>query len=48
MWPWKRKTESRSLTIDDFLALAGIPNTGSGEHVSPSTAESLPAVMNAV
>lgn len=48
MWPWKRKTENRSMTIDEFLALAGIPNTGSGEHVSPSNAETLPAVLNAV
>ncbi|MGH1476836.1 phage portal protein [Yersinia proxima] len=48
MWPFKRKTESRSMTIDEFMALAGIPNTGAGEHVSAATAESLPAVMNAV
>lgn len=49
MWPFnRRKTEQRSMTIDEFLAMAGIPNTGSGEYVSPGTAESLPAVMNAV
>lgn len=48
MWPFKRKTESRSMTIDEFMQLAGIPNTGSGEYVSAGTAESLPAVMNAV
>jgi|SRR5476649_875939 len=49
MWPFKRKKdEARSMTVDDFLAMAGIPNTGSGEYVSPSTAEALPAVLNAV
>jgi HK97 family phage portal protein len=49
MWPFKRKkSEARSMTIDDFLSMAGIPNTGSGEYVSPSTAEALPAVLNAV
>ncbi|MGP9437420.1 phage portal protein [Ewingella sp. AOP8-B2-18] len=48
MWPFKRKDEQRSMTIDDFMALAEFPNTGSGEHVSPTTAESLPAVLNAV
>jgi len=48
MWPWKRKTEDRSMTIDEFLAMAGIPNTGSGEHVSSGNAETLPAVLNAV
>lgn len=48
MWPFKRKAEARSLAIDEFMRLAGIPNTGSGEYVSASTAESLPAVMNAV
>ena len=31
-----------------FWALSGVPNTGSGEYVSAGTAESLPAVMNAV
>ncbi|EFC0430220.1 phage portal protein, partial [Escherichia coli] len=36
------------MSIDDFLALSGVPNTGSGEYVSAGTAESLPAVMNAV
>lgn len=48
MWPFKRKTESRSMTVDEFLALAGIPNTGAGEYVSAGTAETLPAVLNAV
>lgn len=48
MWPFRRKDESRSLTIDDLLSLAGVPNSASGEYVSPTTAESLPAVMNAV
>ncbi|MCU5776335.1 phage portal protein [Erwiniaceae bacterium BAC15a-03b] len=48
MWPFRKKNEQRSMTIDDFLAMAGIPNTGSGEYVSSGTAESLPAVMNAV
>lgn len=48
MWPFRKKDEQRSMTIDDFLAMAGIPNTGSGEYVSAGTAESLPAVMNAV
>ena len=51
IWPFSRKSdqsEQRSMTIDEFLAMAGIPNTGSGEYVSAGTAESLPAVMNAV
>ncbi|MDE1486739.1 phage portal protein [Xenorhabdus bovienii] len=49
MWPFTRKApETRSMSIDEFFSLAGISNTKSGEHVSPSTAESLPAVMNAV
>jgi len=49
MWPFSRKKEEqRSMTIDDFMRLAGIPNTGAGEYVSSGTAESLPAVMNAV
>lgn len=49
MWPFSRKKEEqRSMTIDDFMRLAGIPNTGSGEYVSAGTAESLPAVMNAI
>jgi HK97 family phage portal protein len=51
MWPFRRKQapqEQRSLTIDDFLAMAGVSNTGAGEYVSAGTAESLPAVMNAV
>ncbi|MCX1528742.1 phage portal protein, partial [Escherichia coli] len=48
-WPFSRKkSEQRNLSIDDFLALSGVPNTGSGEYVSAGTAESLPAVMNAV
>jgi hypothetical protein len=25
------------MTIDEFLAMAGIPNTGSGEYVSAGT-----------
>ena len=48
IWPFGRKSEQRSMTIDEFMAMAGVPNTGSGEFVSPGTAESLPAVMNAV
>ncbi|AKE12889.1 HK97 family phage portal protein [Serratia liquefaciens] len=48
MWPWKRKTENRSMSIDELLSVLGIPNTKSGEYVSPSTAEGLPAVLNAV
>lgn len=48
MWPFRRKSESRSTTLDEFLSLAGVPNSASGEYVSPTTAESLPAVMNAV
>ena len=51
IWPFGRKSEpseQRSMTIDEWLAMAGIPNTGSGEYVSAGTAESLPAVMNAV
>lgn len=48
MWPFRKKDEQRGMTFDDFLAMAGIPNTGSGEYVSSGTAESLPAVMNAV
>ncbi|PHM38425.1 phage portal protein [Xenorhabdus mauleonii] len=49
MWPFTRKTpETRSMGIDEFLSLAGMANTKSGEHVSSSTAEGLPAVMNAV
>ncbi|MBU9823913.1 phage portal protein [Rahnella perminowiae] len=48
IWPFARKSEQRSMTIDEFMAMAGIPNTGSGEYVSAGTAESLPAVMNAV
>lgn len=43
---FKRKTEQRHLTIDDVMAVAS--NTGAGEFVSPSTAEALPAVLNAV
>ncbi|MDF3803611.1 hypothetical protein P3S64_25265, partial [Enterobacter hormaechei] len=37
IWPFGRKSEpseQRSMTIDEWLAMAGIPNTGSGEHVS--------------
>ncbi|MDK9420833.1 phage portal protein [Pectobacterium carotovorum] len=49
MWPFnRRKAEQRSMTIDELMAWAGVPNTGSGEFVSAGTAESLPAVMNAV
>jgi HK97 family phage portal protein len=48
IWPFTRKSEQRSMTIDEFMAMAGIPNTGSGEYVSAGTAESLPAVMNAI
>lgn len=49
MWPFRRKQpENRSMTIDQLLSLAGVPNTKSGEYVSPSVAEGLPAVMNAV
>lgn len=48
LWPFSRKAEQRSMAIDEWLAMAGIPNTGSGEYVSAGTAESLPAVMNAV
>ena len=36
------------MTLDEFMALAGTSNTGAGEYVSSGTAESLPAVMNAV
>ncbi|MBF0786099.1 phage portal protein [Muribacter muris] len=46
---FKRKSnETRSLTIDDVLAVMGASNTGAGEFVSPQTAEALPAVLNAV
>ncbi|WP_086956594.1 phage portal protein, partial [Xenorhabdus innexi] len=49
MWPFTRKSpETRSMTLEEFFSLAGMANTKSGEHVSPSTAEGLPAVMNAV
>ncbi|MBE8614869.1 phage portal protein, partial [Morganella morganii] len=49
MWPFRRKQpENRSMTIDELLSLTGVPNTKSGEYVSPSVAEGLPAVMNAV
>ncbi|HGJ5857248.1 phage portal protein [Arsenophonus nasoniae] len=49
MWPFRhKKAEERSLSIDEFLSLAGIPNSRSGEYVSPITAEGLPAVINAV
>ncbi|HDR1911042.1 TPA: phage portal protein, partial [Pasteurella multocida] len=49
MWPFKKKTEQRnSLTIEELLSYMGVANTGAGEFVSPTTAESLPAVMNAV
>ncbi|HGJ5863648.1 phage portal protein [Arsenophonus nasoniae] len=49
MWPFRhKKAEERSFSIDEFLSLAGIPNSRSGEYVSPITAEGLPAVINAV
>uniref|UniRef100_A0A3B0MBB8 Phage portal protein n=1 Tax=Arsenophonus endosymbiont of Trialeurodes vaporariorum TaxID=235567 RepID=A0A3B0MBB8_9GAMM len=49
MWLFSHKqAEERSLSIDEFLSLAGIPNSRSGEYVSPITAEGLPAVINAV
>ncbi|WP_171763998.1 phage portal protein [Shigella flexneri] len=48
MWPFRRKKEQRSMTLDEFMALAGTSNMGAGEYVSSGTAESLPAVMNAV
>lgn len=45
---FKKKSETRSLTIDDLIANMGVANTGAGEYVSPYNAESLPAVLNAV
>lgn len=48
LWPFGKREESRSMTIDDALALLSAGNTNSGEVVNASTAESLPAVMNAV
>ncbi|EJS85402.1 Portal protein (GP3), partial [Pasteurella multocida subsp. multocida str. Anand1_buffalo] len=49
MWPFKKKTEQRnSLIIEELLSYMGVANTGAGEFVTPTTAESLPAVMNAV
>ncbi|PVX33026.1 HK97 family phage portal protein [Pasteurella langaaensis DSM 22999] len=49
MWLFgKKKQEQRSYTIDEFFSYMGLNNTGSGEFVSPQTAEALPAVMNAV
>ena len=48
MWPFKRKPEQRSISIDEFLSYMGTSNTGAGEFVSPHTAEALPAVLNAV
>ncbi|HDL5186381.1 TPA: phage portal protein [Mannheimia haemolytica] len=45
---FKKKPETRSLTIDDLIANMGAANTGAGEYVSPHNAESLPAVLNAV
>lgn len=45
---FKKKPETRSLTVDDMLGIIGATNTGSGEYVSPTTAEALPAVLNAV
>ena len=50
MWnPFRRKEQrSEPTTIEEFLSYMGVNNTGAGEFVSPQTAESLPAVMNAV
>lgn len=45
---FKKKPETRSLTIDDLIANMGAANTGAGEYVSPYNAETLPAVLNAV
>ncbi|SUB33562.1 Uncharacterised protein [[Pasteurella] mairii] len=45
---FKKKSENRSMTIDQFLSYMGAANTGAGEYVSPQTAEALPAVLNAV
>lgn len=45
---FKKKSEARSLTIDDLIANMGAANTGAGEYVSPYNAETLPAVLNAV
>ncbi|MCK3655954.1 phage portal protein [Pasteurellaceae bacterium Macca] len=45
---FKKKAETRSLTIEDVFAAMGASNTGAGEFVSPYTAEALPAVLNAV
>ena len=50
MWnPFRRKEQrSEPTTIEELLSYMGVNNTGAGEFVSPQTAESLPAVMNAV
>ena len=50
MWnPFRRKEQrSEPTTIEELLSYIGVNNTGAGEFVSPQTAESLPAVMNAV
>lgn len=49
MWLFNRKkTEQRSMTVDELISYLGLPNTNSGEYVSPNSAEALPAVMNAV
>lgn len=45
---FKKKSENRSLSVDDVLGIIGAANTGAGEYVSPQTAEALPAVLNAV
>lgn len=45
---FKKKPETRALSVDDVLGLIGAANTGAGEYVSPQTAEALPAVLNAV
>ncbi|EFC1954651.1 TPA: phage portal protein [Escherichia coli] len=47
-WPFGKRDESRSLSPDEVIAMMGGSNTASGEAVNASTAESLPAVMNAV
>lgn len=48
LWPFGRREEARSITPDELIAMMGATNTNSGEVVTSSTAESLPAVMNAV
>lgn len=50
MWnPFRRKEQrSATLSVDELLSYMNVSNTGTGEFVSPQTAEALPAVMNAV